>query len=64
MSLMTVADLGHKGLWMVMESVDDRGIHRLLLVARCHRHAILWHNHHSFINGKMTENADSDRKSE
>ena len=25
---MTVADSGHKRLWMIMESVDDRGIHR------------------------------------
>ena len=32
MSLMTVADFGHKRLWMIMESVDDRGVHRLLLM--------------------------------
>ena len=30
MSLMTVADFGHKRSWMIMESVDDRGIHRAL----------------------------------
>ena len=46
---------------MIMESIDDRGIHRLL-IAGCHRHAILWHDHQSSNKVKMTENAD--RKSE
>ena len=30
MSLMTVVDFGHNRLWMIMESMDDRGIHRIL----------------------------------
>ena len=49
---------------MIMESVDDRGIHRLLQIAGCHRHAILWHDQQSSNKDKMTENADPDRKSE
>ena len=49
---------------MIMESVDDRGIHRLLLIAGCHRHAILWHDHQSSYKDKLTENADPDQKSE
>ena len=49
---------------MIMKSMDDRGIHRLLLIAECYRHAILWYNHQGSNKDKMTENADPDRKSE
>ena len=34
-----------------------------LLIARCHRHAILWHDHQSSNKDKMTENADPNQKS-
>ena len=40
---------------MIMESVGDREINRLLLIARCHRHAILWHDHQRTNKDKMTE---------
>ena len=52
------------GLFCAQEAMDDRGIHRLLLIALCHRHAILWHDHQSSNNDKMTPDADSDRKCE
>ena len=61
--LMTVADFGHKKLWMIMESVDDRGIHRLLLIAACPRHAILARSS-KFQQGQNDCFADPDRKSE
>ena len=52
------------GLFCAQEAMDGRGIHRLLPIAGCHRHAILWHDHQSSNKDKMTENADQDWNSE